>query len=349
VALVCPYDWSHPGGVKTHISGLAVALAERGVDTEIIAPAASDIEGVFVAGRSLAVPANGSVARLCFSKSAKTRIVRRLAYGDIDVVHLHEPAIPSVSLLALMGTELPSIATFHASATRSAGYGIAKPVLARYLDRLKERIVVSGAARTLISRYFPGEYRVIPNGIDTRLYSDVEPDPFVASHSPSVLFVGRSEPRKGLSVAVSAMEKLKHELPDVSFVTVGPEPSELPAWGHALGAVDQVRLASIYKAADVFCAPSISGESFGIVLAEAMASGTPVVCSDLPGYVDAAAGAVVHVPAGDAIATAAALRLVLTDPEVGAELKAKGLARAAQLDWRTIVDDVIDCYQRAVS
>ena len=346
---MCPYDWSFPGGVKTHITGLASALASREIETEIIAPATSNTDGIFVAGRSVPVPANGSVARLCFSKSAKIRVKERLARGDIDLVHLHEPAIPSISLLALMAGDVPAVATFHASSSRSAGYGVAKPLLSRYLRRLKVRIVVSASARTLIDRYFPGEYIVIPNGIDTRLMRDVEPDPFVASLAPSVLFVGRPEPRKGLSVAVASVDALRKDLADVSFVAVGPGRQDLPAWGHALGEVDATRLASVYKAADVFCAPSVSGESFGIVLAEAMAAGTPVVCSDLPGYVEAAGGAALHTPTGDVESTRDALRRVLTDPELSAHMKAKGLARAAELDWHAIVGDVIDCYERAVS
>ncbi|MCA1840562.1 MAG: glycosyltransferase family 4 protein [Actinomycetota bacterium] len=349
VALVCPYDWSFPGGVKSHITGLASALAERDVQVEIIAPATKDHEDIIVAGRSLPVPANGSVARLCFSRSAKTRIARRLAEGDIDIVHLHEPAIPSISLLALMASTLPAVATFHASAERSAGYAIAKPVLDKYLKTLKERIVVSKAALSLITTYFPGSYSVIPNGVDFKRFAAAEPDEQMAALKPFVLFVGRPEPRKGLSVAVDALARVRDSMPNVNLVAVGPAPADLPPWAHGFAAVDHQRLAQIYKAADAFCAPSLGGESFGIVLAEAMSAGTPVVCSDLPGYLEAAQGAAVHVPVGDIEATSKALIEVLTDKEAASDLRAKGTERASRLDWSLLVDDVLSRYEAAVS
>ncbi len=344
---MCPYDWSYPGGVKTHITGLAEALHRRGDTVRIIAPASSNQLGgdVVVAGRSVGIPFNGSVARLCFSPRAASR-VKEFA-GGVDLLHLHEPAIPSLSMLALFaGT--PAIATFHASAERSLMYGLASPLLSRLLGRLKSRIAVSEAARRLVARYFPSDYELIPNGIDLKSFVQAAPLPELAGPDPLVLFVGRNEPRKGLSVAVEAMNLVRRVTP-VRFAVVGPVRADVPDWVSVLDKVSPERLPSIYKAAEVFVAPSLGGESFGLVLAEAMAAGTPVVASDLPGYVEAAAGAALHAPVGDAEATSACILELLGDRAKHASLVEKGHARARELNWDLLVNRVVEIYERAVS
>lgn len=346
VGMICPYDWSYPGGVRSHIIGLVEALRGRGVGVEIMAPASEEEPEIFAAGRTVGIPYNGSVARLCLSRRAGALIKRRLERGDLDLVHIHEPFSPSVSLLTLRHARVPVVATFHASAERSLAYQVARPLLRPLAGKIAVRIAVSGAAERLAGAYFPGEFRRIPNGIDRNLFGQASP--VQVGDKPFVLFVGRAEPRKGLDVAVAAMDKVRRQL-DVDLVAVGPTPADVPDWVRALGKVDQQQLPGIYRAASVFCAPSLEGESFGIVLVEAAAAGTPVVCSDLPGYREAAGGAAIHVPVGDVEATAEGLLAVLQDSALAERLVAQGFSRAAELDWGALVDDVMDCYRTAVS
>jgi phosphatidylinositol alpha-mannosyltransferase len=348
IGMVCPYDWSYPGGVRSHVVGLASALGTAGHGVEVLAPASSTEPDIFVTGGSLGIPFNGSVARLCFSPGANARIRKRLGAGDLDLLHLHEPGIPSVSMLALRQANVPVIATFHASAPRSLAYQVARPILRPMLERISQRVAVSEASKRLISSYFPGDYHLIPNGIDFRRFSEAEPDRDLMAAKPFVLFVGRPEARKGLPVAVEALRQVRARYP-VEMVAVGPSAEDVPGWVRALGPVPHDRLPGIYKAADVFCAPSLGGESFGIVLAEAMASGTPVVCSDIPGYVEAAAGAALHAPVGDAEATADLIAAVLSDPSRAASLVALGRERARELDWGVLSSRILNLYQAAVS
>jgi phosphatidyl-myo-inositol alpha-mannosyltransferase len=344
VGIVCPYDWSYPGGVRTHIIGLRRALEALGHSTVVIAPATHPEEGIFRAGGSFGIPMNGSVARICFTPGAASRIRSRLAEGDIDVLHVHEPAIPSVSLLALMRSDLPVVGTFHASAPKSLGYAIASPILTKFVSRLKVRIAVSEAGRGFVSRYFPGEYRLIPNGVEVRRYREAKPDESLLSTKPFVLFVGRPEKRKGFDMMLAAMEGLRKST-DVRLVAAGIEAGPaLPEWVTCLGHIPEDRLPSVYKAADVFCAPSLGGESFGIVIAEAMAAGVPVVCSGIPGYLEASAGAAQTSPAGDPDALASSLQTVLSDQTLRASLVQRGARRAAELDWDVLAKDVADAY-----
>ncbi|MEX2587423.1 MAG: glycosyltransferase family 4 protein [Actinomycetota bacterium] len=346
VGMVCPYDWSYPGGVRSHIVGLVGALRRRGIEVEIIAPATDREPDIFAAGRTVGIPYNGSVARLCLSPRANSLIKRRLEQGDLDLVHIHEPFSPSVSVLTLTNARIPAVATFHASADRSIAYQVAKPLLRPLAGKIAVRIAVSGAAERLVGSYFPGEFRRIPNGIEQKRFAEAVPAEL--GDKPFVLFVGRPERRKGLDVAVEAVARVRKHL-DVDLVAVGPTPADVPEWVRALGKVDQSELPRIYRAARVFCAPSLEGESFGIVLVEAAAAGTPVVCSDLAGYQEAAAGAALHVPVGDVGATADALLSVLQDPALAERLVVRGHRRAAALDWDALVDDVTGCYRSAVS
>lgn len=347
VGIVCPYDWSFPGGVRSHIQGLAAALDRRGIKVEIIAPATKKEPEVFNAGRTLGIPYNGSVARLCLSPQANRRIRKRLGLGDIDLLHIHEPFSPSVSMLSVHQAKVPVVATFHASQVRSKAYATAKPFLELLMEKISGRIAVSKAALSLISNYFPGEYHNIPNGIQMARFAEAKPAEGVAGGRPYVLFVGRPEPRKGLEVAVAAVEKVRESYP-VELVAVGPTPRDVPRWVNALGAVSQEELPGIYRSASVFCAPSISGESFGIVLAEAAAAGVPVVASDLPGYVEAAAGAALHAPVGDASITASMILSVLTDADRASRMIARGRKRAWQLDWDVLAIQILQVYDAAL-
>lgn len=347
VGIVCPYDWSFHGGVKSHIQGLSAALDRRDIEVQIIAPATRDEPEIFDAGRTLAIPYNGSVARLCLSPQANRRIRKRLALGDIDLLHVHEPFSPSVSMLAVHQAKMPVVSTFHASAVKSRAYATAKPFLELLMEKIAGRIAVSEAALALVSSYFPGEYHKIPNGINFAHFAEAAPAKGIAGGRPFVLFVGRPEPRKGLNVAIEAVQRVRESHP-IEMVAVGPTSKEVPAWVWALGPVSQEDLPGIYRAATIFCAPSISGESFGIVLAEAAAAGVPVVCSDLPGYVEAAAGMALHAPVGDAAATASMILSVLTDPDRAARMVARGRKRARQLDWDTLAGEIIEVYEAAL-
>jgi len=356
VGIVCPYDWSYPGGVRSHILGLAEALpAVTGgdVSVEILAPASRPEPGIWVAGKTVGIPANGSVARLCFGPGPARRVAERVRRGDLDLLHLHEPAIPSISLLALRALRAggppagpPAVATFHASADRSAGYALMRPLLGRLLGHLSVRIAVSSAARSLVGRYFPAPYQLIPNGVPVARFAGAAPDPALLDLKPFVLFVGRAEPRKGFGVLVAAVEQLRGRGVDLRLVTTG-SPDRVPPWVVGLGRVEDDRLPGLYAAADVYCAPSLGGESFGIVLVEAMAAGAPVVCSDLPGYREAAGGAARFVAPDDPTALATALSEVLADPSAAAELVEAGRTRAAELDWRVLAAEIAGCYREA--
>jgi phosphatidylinositol alpha-mannosyltransferase len=345
VGMVCPYDWSFPGGVRSHIQGLSEALGRKGIEVLIIAPATKDEPEIFDAGRTLPIPYNGSVARLCLSPQANRRIRKRFQVGDLDLIHIHEPLSPSISMLAVHQANVPIVGTFHASQVKSKAYATAKPFLDLLMEKVAGRIVVSKSAYNLISNYFPGDYRNIPNGIRMGEFAEAEPATGLAGGKPFVLFVGRPEPRKGLSVAVEAVQKVRESFP-IELVCVGPSSKDVPSWVHAMGSVSQSQLPGIYRAAKVFCAPSLGGESFGIVLAEAAAAGVPVVCSDIPGYVEAAAGAALHAPPGDAAATASMILSVLTDPDRSSRMIARGRKRAWQLDWDVLAGEVVEVYDQ---
>lgn len=356
VALVCPYAWDRFGGVQSHVRSLAGALRSRGHDVRVFAPhVAADAvapDGVTLVGRAVPVPANGSVAAVAFGPAVGTAVRAALDEFDPDVVHLHEPLIPSVSLLALRASEVPAVGTFHAAMEWSAGYGIARSALGPTMRRLAVRTVVSESARALVGRYFPGDYVLTPNGIDVSAFAGAEP----RRHAdPSVLFLSRLEKRKGLEVLVRAMAELKGAATLVVGGS-GPEEKTVKALAHSLGVeavwlgrVPDAEVAPTYRGADVYCAPALGGESFGIVLVEAMAAGTPVVCSDLPGFRAVAANAAFLVPPDAHLRLAAALRRVLEDPDKAASMRSAGHAVAQRFDWETLAPRVEDVYESALA
>jgi phosphatidylinositol alpha-mannosyltransferase len=358
IAIVCPYAWDRYGGVQTHVRSLAAALRRRDHDALVIAPTAGEVRneepGVRTVGRTLPVPANGSVAPLAFGPLAAAAMRRELREFDADVVHIHEPLVPSLSLLALWNAKSPVVGTFHAAAGSSAGYRLARPLLERALHRVTVRTAVSNAARALAEEYFPGDFVITPNGIDLERFEKASA--MTLSKSPmSVLFFSRLEKRKGLSVLIRAAALMT----DVDFrlVVAGAGPLERSAKSLAsslgveadfLGRVDEADVAGVFRSATVYCAPGLGGESFGIVLLEAMASGVPVVCSDLPGFRDVAKEPALLVPPGDPESLAAALRRVLTDPSERERMSIASRARAADYDWNVLVKQVEDVYERAM-
>jgi phosphatidyl-myo-inositol alpha-mannosyltransferase len=303
-------------------------------------------------GRSVGVPANGSVAPLAFGPSAALRIGRVLDAVNPDVLHVHEPLIPSVSLLALMRARAPAVGTFHAAAAASNGYRMARHVLAPAMDRLEVRTAVSDAARRLISRYFPGHYVLTPNGVESARFRDAPAD---EDPDRKVLFLGRIERRKGLETLIQAMARLRDL--DATLLIAGAGPQEahcrrlaaqLQVPTRWLGRVPDHELGAVYKSARVYCAPGLGGESFGIVLIEAMAAGTPLVCSDLDGFRAVAAGVGELVPPGDPGVLADALKVVLTDDSAAERMRVDGLRIAAMYDWSRLVSGVEALYERAI-
>lgn len=356
VAIVCPYAWDRDGGVQTHVRYLGRALQQRGHEVCVMAPFASDPgrydEPVSAVGRTVPIPANGSVAPLAFGPLAAAGIRKALRSFQPDVVHLHEPLIPSLSLLALWNTDRPTVGTFHAAADESRGYRLARPVLERAAERLTVRTAVSDAARALASRYFDADYKLTPNGVDTRRFA--EADPLDGGIGKTVLFLSRLERRKGLEVLIQAMTRLRDL--DVKLVIGGSGPEERYARSLArnldvnaefVGRVHDEELPRLYKSADVYCAPGLGGESFGIVLIEAMAAGTPVVCSDLPGFRAVAGGAADLVPPGDAGRLADALRRVLLDDDLARDMSKASSRLASAYDWSRLVQNVESIYSLA--
>ena len=356
---MCPYAWDRFGGVQSHVRALARALGKRDHDVHVLAPAASadlvgrDHDGASIVGRAVGIPANGSVAPVAFGPLAGAGVRRALKGFAPDVIHVHEPLVPSLSLLALWGASAPLVGTFHAAAETSAGYRIARPVLDRAARRLRVRTAVSAAAAKLAGKYFPGEYLMTPNGVDVARFAGAEP--FAWGGERTVLFFGRIEARKGLDVLLRAVVGLKDLAPRLVVAGSGPEEErararavELGVEALFLGPVAEEDVARVYRSAAVYCAPGLRGESFGIVLVEAMAAGTPVVCSALEGFRAVVGDGAVLVPADDPGALAAALRLLLTDPSSAADLRSKGTAVAARFDWGRLVPGVEAVYRRAV-
>jgi phosphatidyl-myo-inositol alpha-mannosyltransferase len=360
VAIVCPYAWDRFGGVQSHIAALAQTLTERGHDAHIFAPVSmsrslkpAEEPNVHLVGRAVGIPANGSIAPLAFGPLAATGIRTALRELSPDVLHLHEPLIPSLSLLAALNSDVPAVGTFHASAEGSFGYRAAKLPLERAMRKIKVRTVVSDAARELISRYFPGDYLLTPNGVEVERFAEAEP--IVACEGPTVLFFGRIERRKGLEVLIQAMARLRDIGATLVVAGGGPEEkhcralaSNLEVAAEFLGRVPEEDKPGVYRGASVYCAPGLGGESFGIVLVEALSAGIPVVCSDLEGYRAVAGEVAMLVPAGDAGALADALREVLTDPLKARQMRDMSRKMAGLYDWKRLAAGVESNYLKAI-
>ena len=335
-ALVCPYSWSVPGGVQSHVAGLARALTELGHEAEILAPLDRPSDGVFDVGRSIPIPTNGSVQRVALSPRSVLRTARALGRG-YDVVHVHEPMLPSVGLTALAAARAPVVGTFHMFRQALLWYSVFRPVVRGAARRLDARIAVSEAARDYAARALPGEYTVIPNGIDFEALAAVPNE----RRGGRILFVGRPEPRKGLPVLLEAFRRLG---PDAELVLVGPK-GDFGARVRALGRIGDEELRHELGQADVVCAPSRGSESFGVVLLEAMAAGATVVATRIRGYADLVGDAALLVQPGDADALAAALREALADDRLRRTLAARGREVAKRFAWPTVAREVASVYE----
>ena len=352
--MVCPYSLDVAGGVQTHVIGLAAALRSRGHTVRVLAPAEGPVpEFVTPAGRSVGVPYNGSVARVAFGPVAYGRVRRFLAAQPFDVLHLHEPTTASVSAIALLLADGPVVATFHASTERSRALSALGGVIQPLMEKVTARIAVSPSARRMQVRHLGGDAIEIPNGIDVAAFA-----PHGERAPATVAFVGRfDEPRKGMAVLLAALRRLAPQRPDLRLLVVGRGDDEAlrmaagPIRLDVLGAVDDVAKAAALASATVFCAPHTGGESFGIVLTEAMAAGAPVLAGDLDAFRavlgDPPAGELF--PMGDPEALARALAALLDDPGRRAALSDAGLARAREFDWSRVVADVERVYRAAVA
>ncbi|MEW9554290.1 glycosyltransferase family 4 protein [Nonomuraea sp. NPDC050783] len=360
VGIVCPYSWDMPGGVKQHIDDLAQALMAQGHEVSVIAPAADDDElppYVTGAGRAVPVPYNGSVARMSFGFLSAARVRRWVRTGEFEVLHIHEPLIPSLGVLACWAARGPIVATFHASFSRSRAIAVAEPLLRSALEKLSGRIAVSDAARKSLVEQFGGDAVLIPNGVTVARYAQAEPLDGWGPDGQTIGFLGRmDEERKGLPILLEAFATLAAERPGVKLLVAGPGDEKdvyerVPARFHdrvtVLGMVSETDKIRAYHSVDVFCAPNTRGESFGIVLAEAMSSGATVLASDIPAFRkvlgDGQAGALFA--NGDAASLAREAAALLDAPERRAKLAGEALLAVRKYDWSTVARDVVRVYE----
>ena len=354
VVLICPYSLTLPGGVQGQVLGLARTLRARGISATVVGPCdgAPPEAGVISVGPSVSLAANGSVAPLAPDPPAIRRTLEVLASEQPDVLHLHEPLVPGPALTALLAGHVPAVGTFHASG-RVPAYVWLRPAVRAVARRIGLRTAVSPEARALAERWLGGACHVLPNGVEVERFAKADHWPRPATPGGSgraVLFVGRHEPRKGLEVLLKAFSALDTDA--VLWVAgEGPETAALAAASPCnvewLGRISDQELAERMRTAAVFCAPSLHGESFGVVLLEAMAAGTPVVASDISGYRDVARDdrEAVLVPAGDPAALADGLRRVLDDPLLAARLVEAGTARASTFSMERLAGRYIDLYE----
>jgi phosphatidylinositol alpha-mannosyltransferase len=361
IGLVSAYDIALPGGVNSHVTQLAREFRARGHTVRIIAPGPRGWPepDTITLGRTLPFPAGGSLARVTISPWLGPHVKGLLTRERFDIIHIHEPLVSTLTLFILQYSRAVTIGTFHAAreGDRSRGYTLFHLVLRPWARRLHGRIAVSPAAAHLASRYFPGRYDIIPNGVDVGRFVEPLPcPPSLRAWRPYVLFVGRFEERKGLAVLLRAFADLRRRLPQIHLVVVGDGLSraqherwvEQQAVGgvHFAGRVRAGELPAYYQHAAVFCAPNTGHESFGIVLLEAMAAGCPVVATRIDGF--AALLTEGHdgllVPPRDPSALAAALERVMTDPDLRRRLVNHGAATAEAYDWPHIAARVLAYY-----
>jgi len=361
VGLICPYTWDVPGGVQAHVRDLAETLIALGHDVEVATPADDDADlppYVTSMGRALPVPYNGSVARLSFGPVTANRVRKWLRANEFDVLHIHEPFAPSVSVLALWAAREPVVATFHASVERSRALLAAKHGLTAALEKIHARIAVSPAARKYVVEHLGGTVVLIPNGVAVERFRAAEPLPGWPGECGAVGFLGRiDEPRKGLPVLLEAMAAMRTP---ARLLVAGPGDvddvrSELPAALADrvvfLGQVSEEDKRRFFHSVDVYCAPNTGGESFGIVLIEAMAAATPIVASELEAFrrVLDEGDAGVLVPPEDPAALAAALDDLLADPVRRRAVAKRGSALVRRYDWPAIAEAVVGVYETVVA
>lgn len=365
IGLVCPYSWDVPGGVQFHVRDLAEHLIARGHRVSVLAPADDETplpEYVTSAGRAVPVPYNGSVARLSFGFLSAARVRRWLNEGQFDVLHIHEPASPSLSLLSCWAATGPIVATFHTSNPRSRAMVAAYPILQAALEKISARIAVSEYARRTLVEHLGGDAVVIPNGVDVDNFATAGVEPCwrgdAAEAGPGTLgFIGRiDEPRKGLPTLLRAFSTVLRARPGARLLVAGRGdleedrahlPDEIRDHVEFLGLLSDADKARLLRSIDLYVAPNTGGESFGIILVEAMSAAAPVLASDLEAFTqvldDGAAGETF--PVGDDAALASAAIRLLDHPERLSELRARASQHVRRFDWKTVGSDILAVYE----
>lgn len=377
VGIVCPYSFDVPGGVQNHVLGLARYLRHAGHRPSVLAPGelgrateGLDVENFASVGAAVPVRYNGSVARVNFGPLSAARVRHWLRKGQFDLLHIHEPITPSISLLTLWAAEQPVVATFHAATPRSRSMQLAGGVLRGAIEKIDAGIAVSESARNVVVQHLGRDAVVIPNGIEFNDFARCCPSTgavlslskgsgHLASSSrpsdhPRLIFLGRlDEPRKGLDVLLAAVPLIMKSRPDLEVIVAGQGSRPLPEWCCSLGMISLEAKIALLGSADVFVAPHLARESFGIVLLEAMASGVPIVASELPSFLDVLGspqdeGRLGEVfAAGDSGALAASVLSVLDRPNPLRTLRAQEAAR--RYDWSAVGATVVAVYRAALS
>jgi len=367
IALVSPYDFPYPGGVTQHIYYLDKHFRELGHQVKIIAPCAGEDPEqlpdnvVVTTTRVISIPFSGSKARIPYSPMVNWRVRRALHAETFDILHAHEPMTMPVPVMALTHSRSVNVGTFHAYRDRHLIYEYGRRVFQPFFDKLDGKIAVSEAAKDTVARYFGGEYVIIPNGIDADRFGSecVRPLEQYADGGPTILFVGRLEPRKGFRYLLQAFPYIKQEFPQARLIVVGAyRRKEMAGFLHYarenhlngvkfVGRVSDEDLPRYYRTCDVFCAPSTGFESFGIVLLEAMATGKPTVATNIPGYrdlLDDGKEGFLAEPK-DERSLAEALIRILKDPQMQRSMGHRGRAKAQQYSWRQVALRVLDFYE----
>jgi phosphatidylinositol alpha-mannosyltransferase len=366
VGLVSPYDFASPGGVNDHVRHLAVRLQQLGHETRIFAPSSRadvdfDSARFYRIGTPIAIPVNESVARITLSFHLANKVAAIIEEERFDILHFHEPLMPALPITMLRMSTTANVGTFHAFAHSNVGYFYGRPLLQPYLTHLHRAIAVSEPARAFVSRYFPGfPMRVIPNGIDLNVYRPgLAPIRHLRDDSLNILFVGRLEKRKGLGDLLRAYRSIIDRIPRSRLIIVGDGPLR----GRVESFISRHRLPNVvlagyvpesvkpryYDSADIFCAPATGAESFGIVLLEALASGLPVVATEVPGYMS------VLEPGRDSITVqpknwrelAASLVILARDAELRRRLADYAVQKARRYSWDRVALEVVEVYEEA--
>jgi phosphatidylinositol alpha-mannosyltransferase len=370
IALVSPYDFAHPGGVVNHISCLERQLTRMGHDVKIIAPASKAVytlgDRFIRIGTPRPLPVSGSIARITLSIRLESQIKEVFEREKFDICHLHEPLMPTLCTTVLRLKKAPMVGTFHASGGKP-WYTMFSPIMKWYLDRwwskLDGRIAISEVARNYVNKYFPAEYPIIPNGIDTHHFNNsVTPFEQYQDGKTNIVFVGRLEKRKGFEYLLEAYRLLKPEVPDCRLIQVGPgvrlrKKYERYIHRHEIpdvfftGYATYADLPRYYKTADIVCFPNTGWESFGIVLLEAMSIGRPIIASDINGFNAVLADGVegIAVPPRDATTLAEAILRLIKDKQLREQMGARGKPKAMQFDWSIIAGKVLDFYTETLN
>lgn len=364
IGIVCPYSFDAPGGVQFHIRDVAMELMERGHDVSVLAPGEIDpgYPWLTLTGKSVPIPFNGSVARLSFGPLSALKVKKWLDEGDFDVLHVHEPETPSLGMLSVLLSKAPVVGTFHAamdpSKLRHATSRLVEPVL----DRLDLRIAVSNEAKRTLVDHHGGDATILPNGVFTKDFAEAKPlEAWEGTgDSPTIVFLGRlDEPRKGLPIFAAAAKDVLEEHPGARFLVAGRgEANALeelsnryPDSVSLLGEISDEEKASLLRGATIYVAPQTGGESFGIVLVEAMAAGAPVVASNIPAFEAVLDGgkAGVLFQNEDARDLAEKLTDLLDDPGKREAFALAGERRAQEFDWGTVTDGLLGLYGQLLS